>query len=230
MAPGVRAASLCLTAVAGQPGIGQRPVDCSPWGFRVLNVVVGSLLVVCLLASGCSAQEAGREVSTVRSPTEDVSAGARTAVAFLARFCLDAPPSFEAIDRQATGAGYRVFQDRVIGPVHQKEWLVPGATTASPLLLSAGTGLARDQASTLTMCSVAAIGGSGPDLLRVLSADPRLGRPARPASVAPNGGKTVFWTVRFDGTSPAVTGQLMLAYDIPGLPGSPMNLTVSRSR
>ncbi len=197
---------------------------------RILNSVGLAAGLVCLGLSGCAAQTAGGDVAAARSPTEDVSAGARTAGAMLARFCLDAPPSFEGIDRQAAGAGYRVFQDRVIGPVHQKEWLVPGLTTASPLLLTAATGLTRDQASTLTMCGVAAIGVSGPDLVRVLSADTRLGRPARSASVAPNGGKTVFWAVRFEGASPAVTGQLMLSYDIPGLPGSPMSLTVSRPR
>jgi hypothetical protein len=153
-----------------------------------------------------------------------ISSRAIEAVALFGEYCLEVPPSVTAIDRRALASGFKVFQDRAIGPdARQKEWLVPTPEGAA-LLLSVEGGPSRDGTADVTVCGVSALGAPGLDLKHALSGDRRLGEPTKVLDPAPGGGTLVFWSTRFSGPRRS-DAQVMLTYDVPGLGVNPINLT-----
>ena len=176
-------------------------------------------LLAVLILAGCTAQ-----TGTTRSGT-GLPVRAIEATSMFAEFCLEAPPSFQALDRRA--AGFQVFEDRLIGPgARQKGWLIPAQN--GPLLLTVEG--APDDSLDLVVCGVSATGASGQDLQHWLSLDPRLGAPVKRVSPAPSGGTLVFWSPKFRNGFPANDAQVMLAFDVPGLGVNPINLSIRRHR
>ena len=177
-----------------------------------------TMLVVVLLA-GCAAQ-----TNTVRSST-GLPVRAIEAASLFGEFCLEAPPSFQALNHRA--AGLQVFEDRPISPgARQKGWLIPSPN--GPLLLTVEG--APDNSLSVVVCGVSATGASGRDLQRWLSLDARLGAPVKIVSPAPGGGTLVFWSAKFSNGFPAADAQVMLAFDVAGLGVNPINLTFRRHR
>lgn len=153
------------------------------------------------------------------------------AVTLFQNYCLTAPPGFSEINRRASTAGYKIFQDRTIPHVmHQKDWLVPGRPGGVPLLLSVESGNSRDGTESITVCGVSALGVSGPGLKQALSSDVQLGQPTKVVDPAPHGGTEVFWSVHFPGSAKTGDASVMLAYGVPGMRVTPINLIYKQKR
>lgn len=155
---------------------------------------------------------------------------AAEASAFFATSCLKTPPSFASISQLAAHGGYRLFQDRKIGPAaRQKEWLVPVAPKTPPLLLSVIHGPSADGSATITVCGVSVLGASGSGLQRALSANPQLGHPVK-VGTTQGGGTQIVWSARFGRAVDVRNARVVLAYGVPGMQADPINLILKRPK
>ena len=153
---------------------------------------------------------------------------ASAAVELFRSFCLSAPPSFSSIDRKATEAGYPVFLNRDFpvpgGPGHTfkvKDWLVPEQGT--PIMLTSAD--AANGPLHLAGCGFAAPDADGREVALLLTAEPLLGQPVRPAYRLPNGGTGVTWVAHFGPAVAPADSHLVLTFDVPGRPGPTASLS-----
>jgi hypothetical protein len=142
-------------------------------------------------------------------------------------YCLNMPLDFAALGRRATEAHYEVFLDRNIpmpnGQVmKQKNWLIPTKSGTSTMLASSDV---TNGSLHVFGCGVYVPDLDGSTLESALSALPKLGLPTKHSQLA-NGSTVTWWTAHIDERVSSEDSQVMLARDVPGIPGVSANLII----
>lgn len=161
---------------------------------------------------------------SVPSWASDQEAAAR-ASEYFDSFCLSKPPGFSNLDHAATEAHYQVFIDRSIpmpngATMRQKNWLIKSFMGAPMMLLA--TDVTNGNLH-ISGCGIYAPDITGQSMEGALSSLPRMG-PANKRTTGPGGSSVVWWSARVGNSEPSEDSQVMLSYDIPGNPGSNVNL------
>lgn len=136
-------------------------------------------------------------------------------------FCLGSAPDFQRIGNRSTAMGLRVINDRAIpmsdsSTFYQKNWVVSDPAGEFELLSEDVSGGPNPVLS----CGIGAVDANGPDLAMALSRDASLGAPVRNAVGDSQNATTVWWDMKFG----AQAAQVVLSYNIPGIPGAVVNL------
>ncbi len=168
-------------------------------------------------------------VSAAPAIAEPTPERATAFAAAFASWCLGSQPNFAAEDHKATAAGYGILEDRTIPlggaeAMKQKNWLVPDPTGDFMLTSAEGS----HNGVHIVGCGITANDAGGEAVALALSALPQLGPPRQRIDPAPSGGVTVWWDVRQQAGTPGSDTQVMLAFNVPGVPGAMVNL-INRS-
>jgi hypothetical protein len=171
-----------------------------------------ALFLIALLALPCLCSAEGND-------------RASAATAIFNTYCLNMPLDFAALGRRATEAHYEVIIDRNIPMpngqfMKQKNWLIPTKSGASTMLTSNDV---TNGSLHVFGCGIYVPDLDGTAVESALSALPKMGLPTKHSQVA-NGSTVTWWAARIDERVSSDDSQVMLARDVPGLPGVSVNL------
>jgi len=141
------------------------------------------------------------------------------------KWCLEADLDLAAIDRLATAANYEVQENRNI-PLpngqffRQKNWFIPIGDGEAPILLSSND--VTNGPLHVLGCGIYGPELDGSKMEALLSNLERMGQPTK----RPQGpqGSTVWWKAHVGSRPPSGDTEVMLARDVPQMPGVSVNL------
>ena len=168
-------------------------------------------------------------------PLTCLADGAReqSVAAIFNEYCLTNFSDFASLSDRATAEHLQVDLERDIpmpdgGVMKQKNWRIPSFGKA-PLLLTSGD--VKNGGVHVFGCGIYAPDGNAQGMEAALSALPRMAEPIR-RSKNQTGATVIWWRAKVGESAPSENSEVMLSTDVPGMPGTSINLilknTISR--